>query len=131
MLVLIGSKACNYHHFFREPKDLDILGSYEDVQKFAQEMNGKEFGKLKSIYPIAKGKKMALRFEKRNVEAEITWENPHSEKLYNLIVEDKKTQIIDGMYVPSMNILYLLKMSHRYLKNSPHFLKTMEDILKM
>lgn len=131
MLALIGSKAFNYHHFLREPKDLDILGSYEDVQKFAQEMNGKEFGKLKSIYPIAKGKKMALRFEKRNVEAEITWENTHSEKLYNLILEDKNTQIIDGMYVPSMNVLYLLKMSHRYLKNSPHFLKTMEDILKM
>lgn len=131
MLALIGSKAVNYHIYFREPKDLDILGSYQEIQQYAQTMNGKEFGKLKSVYPIAKGKKLALRFEKQNVEAEVTWENSSSEKLYELIKNDKNTKIIDGMYVPSMNILYLLKMSHRYLKNSPHFLKTMEDIHKM
>lgn len=32
-----------------------------------------------------------------------------------------------GMCVP-LNILYLLKMSHRFKKNSVHFLKTMKDI---
>lgn len=131
MLALIGSKAVNHHHFFREPKDLDIIGSYEDIQKFALHMNGKELGKLKSIYPIAKGKKLAIRFENSNVEAEVAWENSVSEKLFNLIKEDKNTQIIENMYIPSMNILYMLKMSHRYLKNSPHFYKTMQDILKM
>lgn len=131
MLVLIGSEALNYHHYFREPKDLDILGYYDDIQNFTEEMNGKEFGKLKSIYPIAKGKKLAIRFENKNIEAEIVFQNTHSEVLYNLIKNDTKTQIKNGMYVPSLNVLYLLKMSHRYLKNSPHFLKTMEDILKM
>lgn len=35
-----------------------------------------------------------------------------------------------GMCVP-LNILYLLKMSHRYKKNSVHFVKTMKDILFM
>lgn len=131
MLALVGSKALNYHCFFRSPKDLDILGSYDDIKNFGQEMNDKEFGKLKSMYPIAKGKKILMCFEKINVEAEITVKNTHSEKLYDLIVKDKNTQIIDGMYVPSINILYLLKMSHRYLKNSPHFLKTMNDIVEM
>jgi len=28
----------------------------------------------------------------------------------------------------SLNVLYMLKMSHRFKKNSPHFLKTMKDI---
>lgn len=132
MLVLLGSEAINYHHFFRNPKDLDVLGSYDEIRSFGENNNNSEkFGKLKSIYPIANGKKMALRFEKINVEAEITWENSHSEDLYNLIKNDKKTKEVDGMLIPSMNILYLLKMSHRYLKNSPHFLKTMDDIIKM
>lgn len=31
----------------------------------------------------------------------------------------------------SIHVLYLLKMSHRYLRNSPHFLKTMKDIRKL
>lgn len=35
------------------------------------------------------------------------------------------------MTVPSLNVLYMLKMSHRYLKDSPHFLKTMQDIHAM
>lgn len=33
--------------------------------------------------------------------------------------------------VAPLNVLYLLKMSHRYLRNSPHFLKTMRDIKKL
>ena len=33
-----------------------------------------------------------------------------------------------GMRAASPDFLYTLKMSHRYLKNSPHFLKTMKDI---
>lgn len=131
MLALIGSKALNYHYYFREPNDLDIVGTYHEILQYAQNMNGKDFGILKSVYPIAKGKKLALRFERQNVEAEVVYENTSSEALYELIKNDKNTNIIDGMYVPSMNILYLLKMSHRYLKNSPHFLKTMEDIHKM
>lgn len=31
-------------------------------------------------------------------------------------------------YYPNVDMLYTLKMSHRYLKNSPHFYKTMVDI---
>lgn len=34
----------------------------------------------------------------------------------------------NGGIVAPIDILYLLKMSHRYKKNSPHFLKTMNDI---
>lgn len=30
-----------------------------------------------------------------------------------------------------IDVLYLLKMSHRFLRNSPHFLKTMKDIKKL
>lgn len=128
MLALLGSKALNYHNFTREPKDIDLLGSYEDISSYVEKINNKDFGKIKSIHPSIKGKHLILNFELKNIEAEIISKNKHSELLFQLIKEDKNTQIIDGMYVPSINILYLLKMSHRYLKNSPHFLKTMKDI---
>lgn len=34
----------------------------------------------------------------------------------------------NGDFVAPIDVLYLLKMSHRYKKNSPHFFKTMNDI---
>lgn len=34
----------------------------------------------------------------------------------------------NGDFVAPVDVLYLLKMSHRYKKNSPHFFKTMNDI---
>lgn len=40
-----------------------------------------------------------------------------------------RTLLLDnGDYVAPVDVLYLLKMSHRYKKNSPHFFKTMNDI---
>jgi hypothetical protein len=37
-------------------------------------------------------------------------------------------KILETWYNPPLKYLYALKMSHRYLRNSPHFLKTMRDI---
>jgi hypothetical protein len=36
-----------------------------------------------------------------------------------------------GWNLASFDVLYTLKMSHRFKKNSPHFTKTMKDILKL
>lgn len=36
--------------------------------------------------------------------------------------------LTNGDFVAPVDVLYLLKMSHRYKKNSPHFFKTMNDI---
>lgn len=35
------------------------------------------------------------------------------------------------MVIAPLVLLYTLKMSHEYLKDSPHFLKTMKDIQTM
>ena len=37
-------------------------------------------------------------------------------------------EILKSTQIDIKNVCYTLKMSHRYLKNSPHFLKTMHDI---
>lgn len=36
--------------------------------------------------------------------------------------------LANGDFVAPVDVLYLLKMSHRFKKNSPHFFKTMNDI---
>jgi hypothetical protein len=54
-------------------------------------------------------------------------------KTYPLVKKHKNNCIFDifGSYVASPELLYTLKMSHRFLKNSPHFKKTMDDILTL
>ena len=123
MLILLGSKALNYHLPGRSPKDHDILGTYPEVNAFINTLEN-----LETCYPTKQGNKLVIKTKEQIIEAEIAWENSHSEKLKSLIETDENTQLKNGYLIPSLNVLYLLKMSHRFLKNSPHFLKTMEDI---
>lgn len=128
-LVVIGSVALNKVGISRKPNDLDIVGNYKDVIAFM---------KLKNVIkkcPIQSGKKIiaeSTSSDIRMIEAEICWDNSSAKELFDLIKLDPYTICeIDGevkFYYPSINVLYMLKMSHRYLKNTPYFLKTMEDI---
>lgn len=131
MLSVIGSYAMN--HWLnsvdkREPKDLDIVGTYDEIQSFVQHI--KNTDKIIAQYPFDSGKKMLIKTKNLIVEAEIVWEEGNSLVLQRLIQEDGVVQKILGfeMVLAPLNLLYTLKMSHRYLKDSPHFLKTMKDI---
>lgn len=131
MLAIIGSVAMNYWvspQDRREPKDLDIIGTYDEIQSFAKKLKKTE--KILAQYPIDDGKKIYIKTEQRIIEAEVAWDNSNSLRLYQLIFQDGIVENIDGidMIVCPFNLLYTLKMSHRYLKDSPHFLKTMKDI---
>jgi hypothetical protein len=127
MLVLIGSRALIHHlGLKRIPLDTDIIGSYDEVIQV--------YGKKLIMYPINNGKKFVIKDPNTRliVEAELTWPNSTTEQLYNLVKNDPNTiHFNDLMWIPSLNVLYILKMSHRYLKDSPHFIKTMRDIQLM
>lgn len=130
MNILIGSQALNYHQNIRNPKDMDILGSYQDIIDYINQCKiNNNYGKLNSIFPHANGKKIIAKFENKIIEAEIVFKNTNTYDLYEKIKNDNNTIIKDGFMIPSLNVLYMFKMSHRYLKNSPHFKKTMDDIL--
>lgn len=133
MLTVIGSRALMFHtNIDRVLNDLDLVGTYKEVMDFAN-----KFGTIRECYPIDGGKKYIIKLRNQIIEAEIAWEGTLAEELCKL-VEDQygyapgcSSLNIEGLLVPSLDILYMLKMSHRYLKNSPHFLKTMRDIQKM
>jgi hypothetical protein len=126
MLVLIGSHALATHMPTRTPRDMDVVGSYDEIIAFKRQLKD-----VLSSYPINSGKKQIVKTKNGIYECEVAWENSTSEKLMALVKEDLDTKEVNGMLVPSLDILYMLKMTHRYLKNSPHFLKTMGDILAM
>lgn len=126
MLVMIGSKALEYHIAIRNPADIDLLGTNQDINDFKKSLSS-----IQSSYPINKGKAQFIKTDKATYKCEVVKTNTSSEVLLELVKNDPETQEIDGFLIPSIHVLYMLKMSHRYLKNSPDFLKTMEDIHTM
>ena len=108
----------------RESRDLDLLGTLPAFQEYIHPSNR----------PVITDHSHAhFKGAYRIYDCELIWPDSNSLELAELILSDPDT-IYDNYlkaWVPSLNILYMLKMSHRYKKNSPHFLKTMRDIQKM
>jgi hypothetical protein len=128
MMIVIGSKALALHgiEVDRPKYDIDVVGEYDEIVEFA-----KTQGNIRACYPTSKGNKLVVETDKVIIEGEITWEGSSAAALRDLILNDSDTaweKRPNGYIIPSLNILYMLKMSHRYLRNSPHFLKTMRDI---
>jgi hypothetical protein len=140
-IAIIGSTALARFLPLRVPKDLDIVGSYDDIIKYCKHKADECGGKIIAQYPASGGNKLITKIDSGGciliIEGEIAWSGSLSEELLNLIVDDVSTLTKSAFtgystlileYYPSSDILYMLKMSHRYLRNSPYFLKTMEDI---
>lgn len=142
MLILIGSYAAKFHYSIeRMPSDMDLIGSLDDFMSHIKSMYTRS--DIVASYPIKNGKKWVVKAKKNNklaiYECELLYDQTENEAVYltnlrqlvNEILLDPNTTSFGPYLVPSHNCLYMLKMSHRYLKNSPHFLKTMSDIQNM
>lgn len=123
-MILIGGKAIKHHvNSWREPQDTDLVGTYQEVCDY------QKIVKPVATYPINSGKSVYMKASNGNItEAEIAWEGSRAEKLVKFVEAQEDTVEVDGFKIPSLDVLYLLKCSHKYLKNSKHFLKTMRDI---
>jgi hypothetical protein len=132
---IIGSVACATI-LERTPNDIDLVGTYEDLLEYFRGTN------IKEMVPMDGGKKLKVvinvGYGQHDIfDCEIAWPGSNSEELLNIIFDDKywhKSRPGSGsasVRYATPDICYLLKMSHRFKKNSPHFLKTRADILKM
>lgn len=137
-MLLIGSMALSRYFEDAVPNDIDLVGTYDEAVAF-----GKAF-RAKSFYPISNGKSVLMaNSDGRLCEIEIAWPNSRAEKLLKFVGSTAGAcgsphykeslsgfNFVSGckVDVASPLLLYVLKMSHRFLKNSPHFLKTMRDI---
>lgn len=130
-MILVGSYALAAYIQGRAglSPDEDYVGTFEETQSLAK---GREF--VSACYPIDSGKKFVIKKEIQPyvTEIEIAWGGDTASELIDLVVADKDSiEQCSGDLIPSLDVLYMLKMSHRYLRNSPHFLKTMRDIQAM
>ena len=130
-MLVVGSQALKktgeeYLSSAKRQWDWDFICTYDEYLSFKQKL-----GKVLS-YPTNRGKVMILRTKDQNYEFEIAWENSTAAELLQLVnsnpslVEEK-----EGMLWAKPNLIFALKKSHRYLKDSPHFIKTMLDYKHM
>jgi len=132
MIVLIGSTALNFHlpeHKQLDAKDTDLVGSYDEIVAYSKHLM------CDSFIPINQGKSVKFTKGKKIFEAEIAWDNLSSarELMYEVVCHTHRVIYDNGfeIFVPTLDFLYTLKMSHRYKKNSPHFKKTIDNIIMM
>lgn len=131
-MLLIGSHALGYRIGFdklkRNPVDYDLMCTYDEFHAWSK---GKKFD---ALYPANQGKKMIAKYDGNIIEFELAWEGSTAAKLLWFVNNDlghfhhAHTAYFGRVVIPSIHLLFALKMSHRFLKNSPHFQKTRHDI---
>jgi hypothetical protein len=120
--VFTGSIALNdlgYFDLRREPKDIDVIADFETGVRWLKSRG------YKVIYPINRGKTLVGKqgiADNEIGEVSIAWPGSTNAELLDYLGERNFLRL---------NEIYTLKMSHRFLRNSPHFEKTRNDILKM
>ena len=126
MLAVIGSVALQKHGInLRAPKDTDLVGLKHFVEGYMLAKGG-----IPEV--INNGKTLVAFTDDMIYEAELVRQDTTSEDLLALIANDDYSIVEydenQTLYYAHMDIVYLLKMTHRYKKNSKHFYKTMKDI---
>lgn len=130
-MLLIGSKALIHwgEEYLSQAKrqwDNDWICTYDDFKKYKKDLLLSK--KIKTIVPLNKGKKIVIHEKNGTInEFEIAWDGS-SKQLLDLVKTDLSLAVkIQNTYISTPNLIFTLKKSHRYLKDSPHFLKTMLD----
>lgn len=136
MLCVIGSHAINRQLFkqrgfsLRRPMDLDLVGTLEQVEDFV----ARHYSHVSQRYTIDNGSKLIVKADtsllanSSILEVELVTAGSTAEALQNIILSDSATLRTANLAYASLDVCYMLKMTHRYLKDNPHFLKTMNDI---
>lgn len=140
---VIGSSAMEAQgiDINRSPVDMDVVCNWKTANNLVKWMKSFK-GNAVVYYPLTEDKcvmKVVNDDYKFIAEFDLSYQdNDHNGKLMELVINDPFTVTTnnthgDGTEIfkhyASKDVLYMLKMSHRFKKNSPHFLKTMNDII--
>src|SRR5271166_3297925 len=119
-MILIGSRALILrapHLLLRRPEDFDFISTMPEFEKWLSE--NESIVNPKKVYPETSG----LHFNKMiiegnsNIEFEIIQSEKSSGVLAELIKNDPDTLETSFGLVPSIDLLFTIKASHKYLRN--------------
>ncbi len=130
-MILIGSRALALRApsvLTRKPLDFDFIATKEESDEWIAK-NSEKVNATK-VYPLADGKKIIVEGDTM-VEFEIIQPGASNEMFAKLVAEDKETIPSSFGMIPNLDFLFTLKSSHKYLKDSPHFWKTLKDYHRM
>lgn len=105
----------------RNPVDIDMFATQQDAEYFVRHALRQGIEKVDDSRED-QGKLVIFGTNGAIIEVD-TLDNLTNHALHDVMKRDSK----DGLHAP-LDWLYFLKMSHRYKKDSPHFMKTMVDI---
>lgn len=134
-MLTIGSLALLWHGVNTEPVDIDLIATFDELNEFTSSMSHEHFLSI----PLSHNKTL-LRCQccrskhHRPIEVEIAWPDSSGADLLNSSYTAARMHpgAQGKIYydkVATLDVLYTLKMSHRFKKNSPHFIKTRNDII--
>jgi hypothetical protein len=130
-MILIGSRALKLRASYlldRPCIDFDFICYQEQYEQWMKD-NSHKIEPSKITFLESKNKMIVEG--KVNCEFELVKEGTSSKLFYDLVEQDDSTiQTPFGM-IPNLDLLFTLKSSHKYLKNSPYFWKTLVDYHKM
>lgn len=137
-MLLIGSHAMIMRRVDpgRKPRDIDVIATFDELSELTTALRKQT--EVVSV-PLSPNKTVLHCKDGRIVEVEIAWSGTPARELLDegcvwaplpsLWGFDVLTDHGLAPQVANLDQLYALKMSHRYLKDSPHFRKTRADIL--
>jgi hypothetical protein len=120
-MLLVGSQALILRGYnLRKPSDFDLFVTPDELKNLVSKYN----------MPVKhlKDTKFLSVWDGMPVELEVGLLNNSTDVLLNRHYDQTAKLPFGEAQVADLNTLLTLKMSHRYLKNSPFFNKTMEDI---
>jgi len=124
-MILIGSRALLFRApkiLNRKPEDFDFIGREDEILKWLNDNLISKFVREDN----------RIMVQDQQIEFDIIQPNSSNEILESIVKNDSST--IDSKefgLIPNLDLLFCLKASHRYLKNSPHFWKTAIDYHRM
>jgi hypothetical protein len=129
-MLLIGSSALKFNGVrWRKPRDLDRIATKEEYDAFVASGST-----LKFRISVPSETKRVLFYEDKSIaEFEIALPGSSGESLMKIVEAEKlgTPGFTANTTVVHSGVVLALKLTHRYLKNNPHFVKTMNDIIEL
>lgn len=136
-IMLIGSRALEFYIKGTSNKspDYDFIC---DSEQSANELANKIPGKFVKVVHTKKFNTNTIVIQYCTKYIEITYplsSDCSTSKIFDFAKSETISYKVVDVHIqcllPSLDMLYTLKMSHRYLRDTTHFMKTMQDIHKM
>lgn len=125
-MILVGSRALTLRApqaLMRKPLDFDWVCTREEYDLWME----KNSHKINPTKIYAQGENKMIVEGSTNCEFELIVAEKSSSILKDLVEGNSESLETPFGWVPTFDMLFTIKQSHRYLKNSPHFWKTLAD----